>query len=155
MQAATGQFAPAANPLNVPAVRYYSFSHDLFGDPSKDPWNGQYQHLLAPFNIDINNGAQNMQPAQVCETLTNSTQNLEPIATILLHQDVAGVYLLPVRMTSTLGRQYPAHIDGKMFALDRDLHRNCPLVVELPDSKSIASSNCLTHHSTIGCRSSS
>lgn len=133
MQAAAGQ-VPAANPLNAPAVRYYSFGHDLFGDPSKDPWNGQYQHLLAPFDIDINNGAHNMQPAQVRETLTNSTQNLEPIATILLHQDVARVYLLPVRMSSTLGVQYPAHIDGRMFALDGDLHRNCPLVVELPDN---------------------
>ena len=135
MQAAAAQptAPPAANPLNVPTVRYYSFGQDLFGDPSKDPWNGQCQGLLAPFDVDINQGAQNATPAQVRDSLTNSTNNLEPIAIVLLQEGAARTYLLPLRMTSTLGRQYPAHIDGRMFALDGDLHRNCPLVVELPD----------------------
>ena len=126
--------AAVNNPLNVPTVRHYTFQADLFGDPSRDPWSGQYQNLLAPFDIDINNNATNMQPATVRENLTNSTNNLEPIALLLVHDNAARVYLLPLRMTSTLGTQYPTHIDGNMFALDGDLHRNCPLVVQLPDA---------------------
>lgn len=136
MQPATGQqAAPAAvNPLNVPTVRYYSFQQDLFGDPSQDPWNGNYQNLLAPFDIDINNGAIHVTPEAVRTQLTNSTNNLEPIAIILLHEASARTYLLPQRMTSTLAVQYPAHINDRTFALDGDLHRNCPLVVELPNA---------------------
>ena len=136
MQAAAGQqAAPAAvNPLNVPTVRYYSFQQDLFRDPSKDPWNGSYQNLLAPFDIDINNAAVHVTPENVRTQLTNSTNNLEPIAIILLHDTSARTHLLPQRMTSTLGAQYPNHINDRMFALDGDLHRNCPLVVELPNA---------------------
>ena len=136
MQAAAGQQAAlaAANPLNMPTVRYHSFEQDLFGDPSKDPWHGPCQSLLATFDVDINQGGQNATPAQVHDSLTNSTNNLEPIVIILLQEGAARAYLLPLRMTSTLKMQYPAHIDGRMFALDGDLHRNCPLVVELPDA---------------------
>lgn len=126
--------AAVNNPLNVPTVRHYTFQADLFGDPSKDPWNGQYQNLLAPFDIDINTNAVNVTPATVRDRLTNSTNNLEPLALLLIHDNAASVYLLPLRMTSTLGTQYPAPIDGNMFALDGDLYRNCPLVVQLPDT---------------------
>jgi hypothetical protein len=128
--AAAGQTAP--NPLGVPTIHHYTFASDYFNDPSKDPYNGSYLHLMSPFHIDINNAAA-ITPAQVRTSIAAATNNQEALLLCILHNGKTRNYLCPQRFENTVGLQLPPTLVNRIFAFDGDLHRSQGFNVELPN----------------------
>ena len=122
----------APNPLGVPTIHHYTFASDYFNDPSKDPYNGSYLHLMSPFLIDINNAAA-ITPAQVRTSIAAATNNQEALLLCILHNGKTRNYLCPQRFENTVGLQLPPNLVNRIFAFDGDLHRSQGFNVELPN----------------------
>ena len=76
-------------PLPVPAPSGPALFARLFGDPSLDPQQGRYEHLLADFAIDLNNANNNTAPEDVRSQLA-AAGNLRHPFTVGLLIDVLG-----------------------------------------------------------------
>ena len=116
---AVGGGAPV---LSMPAPTQHSYLNNL-QDASNDLYanlpNG-YTVPLEPFDIDVNNGNNNMQPAAVQALILNA-QKAVPL--LLFHNNRIHVYLQPSRFEPQL------HLgatpwDNSMFITKGDLYNN-------------------------------
>ena len=110
--------------LFAPANADFKFATHLFNDPAKDPHQGNYLALLAPFLIDLNVTANNIAPVVIRDLIAQAGSNFQPLALGFLHNGTMRVYICPQRMDPGLGEQLPPHVSGSMYAFDGDLNYN-------------------------------
>jgi hypothetical protein len=65
----------------------------LFKDISKDPFDGAYDPLFAPFDICLMDA--NPTPNNVCQQITAASNHCSPLAIALLVNGLICVYCLP------------------------------------------------------------
>jgi hypothetical protein len=115
--------------MAVPAPPQPAFNA-LFDDVSKDPFDGTYGPLFAPFDISLMNA--NPTPNNVCHQITAVSNQRSPLAIALLVNGLICVYCLPFRHDQAVGAAPIPALDGKFFAFDGKLVLGQGVLVEIP-----------------------
>jgi hypothetical protein len=101
----------------------------LFDDVSKDPFNGTYGPLFAPFDISLTDA--NPTPDNVCQPITTTSNQRLPLAIVLLVNRLLHVYCLPFWREQAVGALAIPALDGKFFAFDGELVLSQRVLVEI------------------------
>ena len=123
--------AAGGGPLPVPAPAGPALFARLFGDPSLDPQQGRYEHLLADFAIDLNNAGNNTSPQDVRSQLAAAGNLRHPLALGLLIDGKVNLYFLPFKWERAAGAAPNPALDNKLFAFEGELVNNQGYLVEL------------------------
>jgi hypothetical protein len=102
----------------------------LFDDISKDPFNGTYGPLFAPFDISLTDA--NPAPKIVRQQITAASNQRSPLAIVLLVNGLLCVYCLPFRRDQAVGAPAVPALDGKLFAFNGELVLAQGVLVEIP-----------------------
>jgi hypothetical protein len=102
----------------------------LFDDVTKDPFNGTYGPLFAPFNISLTDA--NPTPDTVCRQIAAASNQRSPLAILLLVNGLFWVYCLPFRRNQAVCAAPVPALDGKFFAFDGKLVLGQGVLVEIP-----------------------
>jgi hypothetical protein len=102
----------------------------LFNDVSKDPFNGTYGPLLAPFDISLTDP--NPTPNNVHQQIAATSNQCLPLAIVLLINRLLCVYCLPFRHNQAVGAPAVPALDGKFFAFDGKLVLGQGVLLEIP-----------------------
>jgi hypothetical protein len=104
--------------MAVPAPPQPAFTA-LFDDVSKDPFNGTYGPLFAPFDISLTDA--NPTPNSVRQQIAAASNQRSPLAIVLLVNRLLRVYCLPFWRDQAVGAPAVPALDGKFFAFDGKL----------------------------------
>jgi hypothetical protein len=102
----------------------------LFDDISKDPFDGTYGPLFAPFNISLMDA--NPTPDNVCQQIAATSNQHLPLTIALLVNGLICVYCLAFRRDQAVGASPIPTLDGKFFAFDGELVLGQGVLVEIP-----------------------
>jgi hypothetical protein len=102
----------------------------LFNDVSKDPFDGTYGPLFAPFDISLTDA--NPTPDNVRQQIAAASNQRSPLAIVLLINRLLRVYCLPFRRDQAVGASAVPALDGKFFAFDGELILGQGVLVEIP-----------------------
>jgi hypothetical protein len=102
----------------------------LFDDVSKDPFDGTYGPLLAPFDISLTDA--NPTPNNVCQQIAAASNQRSPLAIVLLVNRLLHVYCLPFRCDQVVGAPTVPALDGRFFAFNGKLILGQGVLVEIP-----------------------
>jgi hypothetical protein len=102
----------------------------LFDDVSKDPFDGTYGPLFAPFDISLTDA--NPTPDNVRQQIAAASNQRSPLAIALLVNGLIRVYCLPFRRNQAVGAAPVPALDGKFFAFDGELILCQGVLVEIP-----------------------
>jgi hypothetical protein len=91
----------------------------LFDDVSKDPFDGTYGPLFAPFGISLTDT--NPSPDNVPQQIAAASNQCTPLAIVLLVNRLLRVYCLPFRRDQAVGAPAVLALDRKLFAFDGEL----------------------------------
>ncbi len=115
--------------MAVPAPPQPAFTA-LFNDVSKDPFNGTYGPLFAPFDISLTDA--NPTPDNVHQQIADASSQHLPLTIALLVNGLVRVYCLPFRHDQAVGAAPVPALDGKFFAFDGELVLGQGVLVEIP-----------------------
>jgi hypothetical protein len=115
--------------MAVPAPPQPAFTA-LFDDVSKDPFDGTYGPLFAPFDISLTDA--NPTPDNVCQQIAAASNQRSPLAIVLLVNRLLRVYWLPFRRNQAVGAPAIPALDGKLFAFNGELVLGQGVLVEIP-----------------------
>jgi hypothetical protein len=115
--------------MAVPALPQPAFTA-LFDNVSKDPFNGTYGSLFAPFDISLMDA--NPTPDNVRQQIAATSNQRLPLAIVLLINRLLCVYCLPFRRNQAVGAPTIPALDGKFFAFDGKLVLSQGVLVEIP-----------------------
>jgi hypothetical protein len=101
----------------------------FFDNVSKDPLDGTYSPLFAPFNISLTDA--NPTPNNHQQIAAASNQ-LSPLAIALLVNGLICVYCVPFRRNQAVGAAPIPALDGKSYAFDGKLVLGQGVLVEIP-----------------------
>jgi hypothetical protein len=102
----------------------------LFEDISKDPFDGSYAPLFAPFDISLMDA--NPTPDNVRQQIAATSNQRLPLAIVLLVNRLLRVYCLPFWHDQAVGAPPIPALDGKFFAFDGKLVLSQGVLVEIP-----------------------
>jgi hypothetical protein len=91
----------------------------LFDNVTKDPFDGTYGPLFAPFDVSLMDI--NPTPDNVCRQIAAASNQHLPLAILLLINGFLWVYCLPFRRDQAVGAAPDPALDGKFFAFDGKL----------------------------------
>jgi hypothetical protein len=115
--------------MATPALPQPAFTA-LFDDVSKDPFDGTYGPLFAPFDISLTDA--NPTPDNVCQPIAATSNQRLPLAIVLLVNRLLCVYSLPFQRDQAVGTSAVPTLDGKLFAFDGELNLGQGVLVEIP-----------------------
>jgi hypothetical protein len=115
--------------MAVPAPPQPAFSA-LFDNVSKDPFNGTYGPLFAPFDISLTDA--NPTTDCVCQQVAATSNQRLPLTIALLINGLIRVYCLPFRRDHAVGAAPVPALDGKFFAFNSKLVLGQGVLVEIP-----------------------
>ncbi len=115
--------------MAVPAPPQPAFTA-LFDDVTKDPFDGTYGPLFAPFDVSLTDA--NPTPDNVCQQIAAASNQRSPLAILLLVNGLLRVYCLPFRQDQAVGAAPVPALDGKFFAFDDELVLGQGFLVEIP-----------------------
>jgi hypothetical protein len=104
--------------MAAPALSQLAFTA-LFNDVFKDPFNGTYGPLFAPFDISLIDA--NPTPNNVCQQIAATSNQRLPLAIVLLVNRLLHVYCLPFWRDQAVGAPAIPALDGKFFAFNGKL----------------------------------
>jgi hypothetical protein len=102
----------------------------LFDNVTKDPFNGTYGPLFAPFDISLTDA--NPTPDTVRQQIAAASNQCSPLAILLLVDGLLRVYCLPFQCNQAVGAAPVPALDGKFFAFDGKLVLGQGVLVEIP-----------------------
>jgi hypothetical protein len=102
----------------------------LYDDVSKDPFDGTYGSLFAPFDISLMDA--NPTPDNVRQQIAAASNQRSPLAIALLVNGFIRVYCLPFRCDQAVDAAPVPALDGKFFAFDGELILGQGVLVEIP-----------------------
>jgi hypothetical protein len=102
----------------------------LFNNVSKNPFNGAYGPLFAPFDISLTNT--NPTPNNVRQQIAATSNQCLPLAIVLLVDRLLHVYCLFFWCNQAVGAFTVPALDGKFFAFDGELVLGQGVLVEIP-----------------------
>jgi hypothetical protein len=102
----------------------------FFDNVSKDPFDGTYGSLFAPFNISLTDA--NPTTNNVCQHIAAASNQCLPLAIVLLVNGLIHVYCFPFRRNQAIGASPAPSLDGKFFAFDGELVLGRGVLVEIP-----------------------
>jgi hypothetical protein len=102
----------------------------LFNNVSKDPFDGTYSPLFAPFDISLTDA--NSTPGNVCQQITAASNQRLPLAIALLINGLIRAYCLPFWRDQAVGAAPVPALDGKFFAFDGKPVLGQGVLVETP-----------------------
>jgi hypothetical protein len=102
----------------------------LFDNVSKDPFDGTYCPLFAPFDISLTDA--NPTPNNVCQQIAATSNKRLPLAIVLLVNGLIHVYCLPFRCNQAVAAATIPALDRKFFAFDGELVLGQGVLVEIP-----------------------
>ncbi len=102
----------------------------LFDDITKDPFDGTYGPLFAPFNISLTDA--NPTPDTARQQIAATSNQPSPLAILLLVDGLLWVYCLPFRRDQAVGAAPVPALDGKFFAFNGKLVLGQGVLVEIP-----------------------
>jgi hypothetical protein len=115
--------------MAMPVLPHPAFTA-LFDDVFKDPFDGTYGPLYAPFDISLTDA--NPAPKIVCQQIAAASNQRSPLAIVLLVNGLLHVYCLPFRRDQAVGAPTVPALDGKLFAFDGELILGQGVLVEIP-----------------------
>jgi hypothetical protein len=102
----------------------------LFKDVSKDPFDGTYGPLFAPFDISLTDA--NPTPDNVRQQIAATSNQLSPLTIALLVNGLICVYCLPFQCNQAVGAAPVPALHGKLFAFNGKLVLGQGVLVEIP-----------------------
>ncbi len=102
----------------------------LFEDISKDPFDGTYGPLFAPFDISLTDA--NPTPNNVLQQIAAASNQCLPLTIVLLVNRLLCVYCLPFRRNQAVGAPAVPALDGKFFAFHGKPVLGQGVLVEIP-----------------------
>jgi hypothetical protein len=115
--------------MGMPVLPQPAFTA-LFDNVSKDPFNGTYGPLFAPFDISLT--GTNPTPDNVCQQIAAASNQCLPLAIVLIVNRLLHVYCLPFRHNQAVGAPTVPTLDEKFFAFDGKLILGQGVLVEIP-----------------------
>jgi hypothetical protein len=115
--------------MTAPAPPQPAFTA-LFNNISKDPFDGIYSPLFAPFNISLTNANPTLN--NVCQQIAAVSNQRSPLANVLLDNGLTHVYGLPFRCDQAVGVAPVSALDGKYFVFDGEPVLSQGVLVEIP-----------------------
>ncbi len=115
--------------MSVPALPQPAFTA-LFDNISKDPFDGTYGPLFAPFDISLMDA--NPTPDNVCQQIAAASNQCLLLTIALLVNGLICVYCLPFWCNQAVGVAPVPALDGKFFAFDGNLVLGQEVLVEIP-----------------------
>jgi hypothetical protein len=115
--------------MAVPALPQPAFTA-LFDNVSKDPFNGTYGPLFAPFDINLMDA--NPTPNNVRQQIAAASNQCLPLAIALLINRLIWAYCLPFWRDQAVGATPVPTLDEKFFAFDGKLVLGQGILVEIP-----------------------
>jgi hypothetical protein len=115
--------------MAAPALPQPAFTA-LFNDIAKDPFNGTYSSLFAPFDISLMDA--NPTPNNVCQQIAAASNQNSPLAIALLVNGLIPVYCLPFWHNQAVGAASVPALDGKFFAFNGKLVLGQGVLVKIP-----------------------
>jgi hypothetical protein len=140
--------------MAVPALPQPAFTA-LFNDVSKDPFDGTYGPLFAPFDISLTDA--NATSDNIHQQIAAASNQRSPLDNVLLVNRLICVYCLPVRRNQAVGTAPVPALDGKFICLRWQTHPRpwssgeYPCPVDHQDCPSLGS-NPRQHLGATGCR---
>jgi hypothetical protein len=116
--------------MAAPAPPQPAFSALSFDDISKDPFDGTYGPLFAPFDISLTDA--NPTPNNVHQQIAARSNQCLPLAIALLINGLIRVYCLPFQCNQAVGAAPIPTLDGKFFAFNGELTLGQGALVEIP-----------------------
>ncbi len=113
----------------MPALPQPAFTA-LFRDVSKDPFDGTYGSLFAPFNISLMDA--NPTPDNVRQQIAATSNQCSPLTIVLLINGLICVYCFPFRSNQAFGTAPDPALNGMFFAFDGKLVLGQGVLVEIP-----------------------
>jgi hypothetical protein len=102
----------------------------LFDDVTKDPFNGTYGPLFAPFDNSLTDANPTLD--NVHQQIAAASKQRLPLAILLLVNGLLRVYCLPFQRNQAVGAAPVPALDGKFFAFDGELILGKGGLVEIP-----------------------
>lgn len=102
---------------------------DLFSDATKDVFQGEYDAVMAPYDVPLQNVPAAHSPDQIRTLVVGARTQRVPTAFLLLHDNRIHVYLQIDKFHTRLGLPATAW-DDRLFAQKGDLYRNQAVLVE-------------------------
>ncbi len=102
----------------------------LFDDVSKNPFDGTYSPLFAPFDISLTDA--NPTPDNDCQQIAAVSNQRSPLAIALLVNGLIRAYCLPFRHDQAVGAAPVPTLQGKFFAFGGELVLGQGVLLEIP-----------------------